>query len=192
VFFPSYAYAEAIFEELVRQAPGLRMALQPKLRELAAQSAWVEEALRSADALFLVLGSSFAESIDSLGGRVAFALVVGPALPEVNAVQRARMTEATGGGASRQDAFRRVYQIPGMTKVNQALGRLVRAPGQRARVVLHCRRFLEPSYAELLEPDYQRGPEIHDDKAFAAWLAGDSPSLPSGVGTLLADSPTRS
>lgn len=192
VFFPSYAYAEAILEELVRQAPGLRMALQPKLRELAAQSAWVEEALRSADALFLVLGSSFAESIDSLGGRVAFALVVGPALPEVNAVQRARMTEATGGGASRQDAFRRVYQIPGMTKVNQALGRLVRAPGQRARVVLHCRRFLEPSYAELLEPDYQRGPEIHDDKAFAAWLAGDSPSLPSGVGTLLADSPTRS
>jgi hypothetical protein len=48
---------------------------------------------------------------------------------------RARLAEATRAGLSREAAFRRVYQIPGMTKVNQALGRLVRAPGQRARVV---------------------------------------------------------
>jgi Rad3-related DNA helicase len=120
--------------------------------------------------LFLVLGSSFAESIDALGGRVSHAMVVGPALPEVNAVQRARLAEATRGGLSREAAFRRVYQIPGMSKVNQGLGRLVRAPGQRARVILHCRRFLEPTYASLLAPEYQHGANLLDDAGLESWL----------------------
>jgi Rad3-related DNA helicase len=170
VFFPSYAYAETIARELERLAP-LKVALQPRIRELATQSAWVEESLTFSDALFLVLGSSFAESIDLLGGRVTHAMVVGPALPEVNAVQRARINEYTPLG--RADAFRRVYQIPGMTKVNQALGRLVRAPGQRARVLLHCRRFLEPSYASLLARDYQFGANILNDEDLSSWLKSD-------------------
>ena len=69
-------------------------------------------------------------------------MVVGPALPEVNPVQRAKLAAFEELG--RDAAFDRVYRIPGMQKVNQALGRLVRAPGQRARVLLHCRRFAEP------------------------------------------------
>ncbi len=170
VFFPSYAYADAIAREVASIAPGVRVSLQPKLRDLAAQSAWVDESLLLGDALFLVLGSSFAESIDALGGRVTHAMVVGPALPEVNAVQRARLAEAARGGLMREVAFRRVYQIPGMTKVNQALGRLVRAPGQRAHVILHCRRFLDTTYSSLLAPEYQLGTSLHDDLALTAWL----------------------
>ncbi|MDB6170393.1 MAG: helicase c2 [Verrucomicrobia bacterium] len=176
VFFPSYAYAEAVARALEQGGPGmklphgpLRVALQPRQRDLAAQTAWVEESLAFTDALFLVLGSSFAEGIDALGGRVTHAMVVGPALPEVNAVQRARLAEFSGRG--REAAFRRVYQIPGMTKVNQALGRLVRAPGQRARVILHCRRFAEPAYASLLARDYQFGTNLLADADLAAWLA---------------------
>lgn len=169
VFFPSYAYAEAIERTLTEAGGRLRVALQPRLHELAAQAAWVEESLAFTDALFLVLGSSFAESIDLLGGRISHAMVVGPALPEVNPVQHARMAEFSRLG--RTAAFHRVYQIPGMQKVNQALGRLVRAPGQRAKVLLHCRRFAEPSYAALLAPDYQMFTEIGNDADLAAWLA---------------------
>lgn len=172
VFFPSYAYAEAIQAELAASQPELRIALQPRLRDLTSQAAWVEEALRSSDALFLIVGSSFAEGIDSLGGRISHAMVVGPALPEVNAVQRARLTEASSRGLGRDAAFRQVYQLPGMTKVNQALGRLVRAPGQRTRVLLHCRRFLDPGYASLLAPAYQGGHPIADLPSLEGWLAG--------------------
>jgi Rad3-related DNA helicase len=57
-----------------------------------------------------------------------------------------------------------------MTKVNQALGRVVRAPGQRARVILHCRRFLEPSYASLRGREYQFGVNVLEDSDLAAWL----------------------
>jgi DNA excision repair protein ERCC-2 len=173
VFFPSYAYAEAILHELEAQGAPLRVALQQRLADLAAQAAWVEAALTEADALFLVLGSSFAESIDVLGGRVTRAMVIGPALPEVNAVQRARMAALASLG--REGAFRRVYQIPGMQKVNQALGRLVRAPGQHAKVLLHCRRFAEPSYAELLDPDYRHGAQITTDAELSAWFESRPP-----------------
>jgi Rad3-related DNA helicase len=176
VFFSSYAYAEVIQRTLAERGSALRVALQPKLSDLAAQSLWVDSSLAQADVLFLVLGSSFAESIDVLGGRVTRAMVVGPALPEVNAVQRARLAtfaESSRAGASaagRETAFRRVYQIPGMTKVNQALGRLVRAPGQRAKVLLHCRRFAEASYRDLLAAEYRDGTVLRSDDDFASWL----------------------
>ncbi len=168
VFFPSYAYAEAVLKTLGDYGSVLRVALQPKLPDLAAQTAWVEENLALSDVLFLVLGSSFAEGIDLLGGRITHAMVVGPALPEVNAVQKAKLAALDALG--RDAAFRRVYQIPGLQKVNQALGRLVRAPGQKAKVLLHCRRFAEPSYASLLATDYQMFNEIADDSDLRGWL----------------------
>ncbi len=170
VFFPSYAYAEAIRAALASAHPGFRVVVQPKVRDLAAQSAWVDESLVASDALLLVLGSSFAEGIDSLGGRITHAMIVGPALPEVNAVQRARLAEAARRGLSREASFRQVYQIPGMTKVNQALGRLVRGPGQHARVILHCRRFLDEGYLSLLAPEYRTGTTVLNDEALRAWL----------------------
>jgi len=169
VFFPSYAYAENIARTLESTA-AFRVAVQPRAADLATQAAWVEASLAQADALFLVLGSSFAESIDLLGGRVTHAMVVGPALPEVNAIQRSRLATLEGAGLGRPAAFRRVYQIPGMQKVNQALGRLVRAPGQRARVLLHCRRFAEESYDSLLSPEYRHGALIEHDEDLAKWL----------------------
>lgn len=168
VFFPSYAYAEAIVKTLSDYNSVLRTALQPKLPDLAAQTAWVEEHLVFSDVLFLVLGSSFAEGIDLLGGRITHAMVVGPALPEVNAVQKARLSVLNNLG--RDAAFRRVYQIPGLQKVNQGLGRLVRAPGQKAKVLLHCRRFAEPAYASLLAADYQMFTEIASGPDLQAWL----------------------
>jgi len=169
VFFPSYAYAEAIVKTLDDYRANLRVTLQPRLPDLAAQAAWVEENLLLSDALFLVLGSSFAEGIDLLGGRITHAMVVGPALPEVNAVQKAKSAALSELG--RDAAFRRVYQIPGLQKVNQALGRLVRAPGQRAKVLLHCRRFADPTYAALLAREYQLFREIGSDADLGDWLA---------------------
>lgn len=168
VFFPSYAYAETVRRAAEQTGDFLRIALQPRLPDLAAQTAWIEENLALSDALFLVLGSSFAEGIDLLGGRVTHAMVVGPALPEVNAVQKARLEACADLG--RDSAFRRVYQIPGLQKVNQALGRLVRAPGHRAKVLLHCRRFAEPSYASLLAPEYQFGRDLAVTDDLSAWL----------------------
>jgi Rad3-related DNA helicase len=169
VFFPSYNYAERIIDHLDRTQPGLRCALQPRAVDLATQSAWIDVQLALADVLVFVLGGSFAEGIDHLGGRITHAMVVGPALPELNALQRAREA-ALARHAPAPEAFRRTYLVPGLQKVNQALGRLVRAPGQRCRVLLHCRRFADPAYAALLAPEYQLGTHVVNDADLSSWL----------------------
>ena len=176
VFFPSYRYADSVSKQLEATHPGLLIAMQPRGINLGEQSHFIEDALDHSDILLLVLGSGFAESIDLLGGRVTHAVVVGPALPEVNAEQKARMEDRSH--LSQAEAFRQVYQVPAIMKINQALGRLVRAPGQHANVLLHCRRFAEPAYQPLLAPDYRTTTPIKTEESLRHWLAsGPSYSL---------------
>ena len=165
VFFPSYAYAETILTYLRALDPGFRVALQPRGATPAQNAGFLEEALRFDHAVFLVTGGGLAESVDLLGGRVTRAMIVSPCLPEVSPERAAQMSALERGGAP--DAFRSVYLIPAMRKVNQALGRLVRGPGQRATIVLHCRRFAEAATAGLLAPEYRGGKVVRTDAEWA-------------------------
>lgn len=167
VFFSSYAYAQQVAEVLSVQDPFLRVSISPRRSDLATQTRFIEEALLSTHAIFLVLGTGFTEGIDLLGGRVDRAIVVGPALPEVNAVTRAGLAARESRG--REIAFREVYQIPAMVKINQAIGRLVRGPGQRASVLLHGKRLAEASYQALLAPDFRSTTELRTAEEVAAW-----------------------
>ena len=169
-FFPSYAYAESVLAGLRERWPGLRAELQPRDLPLEEQVAFLETALLLDDLLLLVLGSRFSEGIDLLGGRVRSAIVVGPALPEVNGLQKAR--EAALPGSS-EERFHRIYRIPGLRKISQALGRLVRDPHHRARVLLHGRRFTEEPYLRLL-PEYLQPREfLTDEAAYRKHWAGE-------------------
>jgi DNA excision repair protein ERCC-2 len=168
VFFPSYQYAENIRTYLEAVDPGLRILLQPRAVDLAAQENFIDEGLLMADALFLILGSSYAEGVDKLGGRIDQVMVVGPALPEVNAVQQAKIDAHPS--ISREAAFRDVYIIPAMRRIHQALGRIVRAPGQQARVLLHGRRYTEAAYQQQLAPEYQTQLQIKNETQLHEWL----------------------
>jgi len=168
VFFPSYAYAEDILKVTQIIEPSIRIALQARNLSLGEQEAFVRNSLLSSDFLFLVLGSSFSEGIDLLGESVDSCMIVGPALPEVNPVQKAKMEQT--GSLKRSEAFRTVYQIPAITKINQALGRLVRSPKHHANVLLHCKRFADPAYRNLLDPVYQQGKILHTEDDLNSWI----------------------
>ena len=166
-FFPSYRYAGQVLERMPFLYPGLRCELQPRDLPLEEQYAFLDNALLSDDLLFLILGSRFSEGIDALGGKVSRAIVVSPALPEVSGRQRALEVRYHYGS----QAFRSLYLIPGMRRISQALGRLVRSPEHKARILLHGKRFLESEYTELL-PEYLRPREsIQSDEELARkWL----------------------
>jgi Rad3-related DNA helicase len=167
-FFPSYRYAEQVLERMQFHYPALRCEIQPRELNLEQQNQFLESALLFDDVLFLVLGSRFGEGIDALGGRVSEAIVVSPALPEVNSLQREREKLVPGGKGA---AFHEIYLIPGMRKISQALGRLVRNPDHRARVLLHGKRFMEPAYQDLL-PEYLQPVEfiVTDGELRSKWL----------------------
>ncbi|MDR0536162.1 MAG: hypothetical protein LBG65_07475 [Puniceicoccales bacterium] len=171
VFFPSYAYAEAIQTCLRVLSPGFHAAIQPRGGTPAQNAAWLEEALLLAHALFLVAGGGMAEGIDLLGGRLSRAMVVSPCLPEATPERAARMEALRRLGAP--DPFATAYLAPALRKVNQALGRLVRGPGQRAAVLLHCRRFATPAIQSLLAPEYRLKKEGAQTGAIQASATGD-------------------
>ena len=168
VFFASYLYAENIQAYIEALAPELRIKRQPRGVDLAEQSTFINEGLLIADALFLILGSSYAEGIDQLGGRVEQIMVVGPALPEVNLLQKKKMEDHPS--LSQDEAFRDIYIRPAMRRIHQALGRIVRAPGHTARVLLHCKRFAEDAYQSELAPEYQSDYQLLKDEDFFRWL----------------------
>jgi len=169
IFFPSFSYAEKVLDRLLVRHPKTKVVLQPRFRGLREANEFLETSLLESHALFLVLGSVFSEGIDSLGGMVDRAMIVGPALPEVNSLREAKMESIVA--KNRDEVFRKTYLIPGIRKVNQALGRLVRAPGHRAKVVLHCRRFAQSAYRDLLTPDCRDAVVLRNPKDLADWLA---------------------
>lgn len=168
VFFPSYRYAEDVAAYLSAVDGSLRISIQPRGVGLAEQEQFIDESLICADVLFLVIGSSYAEGIDKLGGQVNSVIVVGPALPEVTPVQKARME--MDPSLNRETAFREVYLIPAMRRIHQALGRIVRAPGQQARVLLHCQRYALKEYSNLLLEEYSANTVIRKDSDLDNWL----------------------
>ena len=166
-FFPSYAYARTIHNQLANEYPFLRVAQQESGGSLAERTEFIDHALAFNDLVLLVLGSSFAEGIDLLGGKVKAAVIVSPALPEANPIQEAKREHYQRLGES---GFERAYLMPGIQKVNQALGRLARAPGQKVKALLHCERFGEPKTRELLSSHLQPRAYIHEQNDFDAWL----------------------
>ena len=133
------------------------------------RAAFIDEALRFSEIIFLTLGSSFAEGVDMLGGKIKTAMVVSPALPEVNPVQQYKRDYYQN---QNRDGFERAYLQPGIQKVNQALGRLVRAPGQSVKVLLQCNRFAESKTRSLLATQYQECSYIFTEQDMADWLEG--------------------
>jgi Rad3-related DNA helicase len=169
VFFSSYQYADNVLAYADAAHPELRIQRQPRGGHLDERSQFIEESLLTADAIFLILGSSYAEGIDQLGGRIEQIMIVGPALPEVNLIQKTKVEQHASLAPGH--AFRDVYIRPAMRRIHQALGRIVRAPGQNARVLLHGKRFAEPAYLQELAPEYQTDRYIDREDELLAWLA---------------------
>lgn len=167
VFTPSFDYASQIEEQLAFQHPYLRSVRQPSNLPQSEQATWIEEQLPFVDIMLLVMGSRFAEGIDMLGGRIERAIVVGPALPSPDPVLEAKTRNHP---LPRAQAFEQLYQIPGMIRVSQSIGRLVRAPGQQVSIILHCQRFAEPTYQNLLPQHCQGGTLITNNTDLNNWL----------------------
>ena len=168
VFFSSYHYAQNIEAYLSKLHPEYKLSIQPRRVDLEEQKLFMEHGLKTADALFLILGSSYSEGVDQLGGRITKAMVVGPALPEVNCVQEARLDALSH--YHREMRFQRVFIEPAMRRIHQALGRLVRAPEHKAKILLHGRRYAENAYYDQLADEYKTDQRITNQIDLINWL----------------------
>ena len=100
---------------------------------------------------FCVMGGIFSEGIDLKGNRLIGTVIVGTGLPMVcteNELFREYFDNKKNAG------FNYAYQYPGMNKVLQAAGRVIRTDTDRGAILLLDERFLQKNYRELFPREW--------------------------------------
>ncbi len=151
--FPSYKFLEAVHDRL----PPLQhtvLAQQPGVSD--AEQREVLDALGKGEphVLLAVLGGIYAEGVDYPGDMLSQVIVVSPGLPQYN-LER----ELLKGYYQEfyEHGFAYAYLVPGLTRVVQAAGRLLRSENDRGVIVLMGRRFNDPRYFRLLPEEWTFG-----------------------------------
>ncbi len=151
-YFPSYDYMERVREifceryknvQTVVQTRGMRQ--EEKERFL---DAFVNDGTRRVG--FCVLGGSFSEGVDLPGDRLIGTLIVGTGLPGISN-ERNILKEYYD--ATRENGFDYAYTYPGMNRVLQAAGRVIRREDDRGVIVLIDDRYATDRY-KMLFPEH--------------------------------------
>lgn len=159
--FPSHAFLEQVRAALPALARTLRW--QARGDGEPERSAVLDELRRRDDLLVLaVAGGGLAEGVDYAGAALGAVAVVGPCLPAPS-TRRALLAEQFEERFER--GFELAYAVPGMIRVVQSAGRLLRTGADRGVIALYDRRFLREPYRSLLPEE---------------WLAGRTPEALRG------------
>ncbi|SFB84810.1 ATP-dependent DNA helicase [Massilia yuzhufengensis] len=147
-FFSSFDYLEQVLAQLRERHPQVPAWRQERRMSELERAAFLERfTLKGRGVGFAVLGGSFGEGIDLPGTRLIGAFVATLGLPQVNPVNeqlRERMQAMFGAG------YDYTYLYPGMQKVVQAAGRVIRTEDDRGVVWLIDDRFGKPDVRGLL------------------------------------------
>ncbi len=101
---------------------------------------------------FCVMGGIFSEGIDLKNDSLIGAIIVGTGLPQV-CNEREILKEFFQGMG--ENGFNYAYRYPGMNKVLQAAGRVIRTAEDIGVVALLDERFLEPSYQKMFPREWE-------------------------------------
>ncbi|WDP88457.1 MAG: ATP-dependent DNA helicase [Desulfobacter sp.] len=159
VFFSSYAYMEAVLDLIDPEGlPGPIQIQSPSMDETRRREFLDNFTPGARITGFAVMGGIFGEGIDLEGDRLTTVMVVGVGLPQVNPEQEeirayydAIFTGETGDG---MDGFFIAYQMPGFSRVLQAVGRLIRNSTDRGLALLMDDRFVRPDYLSLFPAEW--------------------------------------
>lgn len=169
-YFPSYAYMKLVYTCFTATYPEV-----PNIVQTAGMSEFERNAYLEAfqnqgpDCIlgFAVLGGLFAESIDLVGDRLTGVAIVSVGLPALsleNQLIRHYFDSKLMPG------FSFAYEFPGMVKVNQAAGRVIRTETDQGVVLLIGNRFLTQPYHQLM-PEFWNPVYLKDTTACSEHLS---------------------
>ncbi len=163
VYFPSYEYMRAIlanFEiksksfEILEQQQG--MTEEEREVFLNKFSSYGKKTLVG----FAVMGGIFSEGIDLIGEKLSGAIIVGVGLPKVN-LERDMIRNYFDNLRSKGFLF--AYTYPGMNKVLQAAGRVIRTEEDRGVVLLIGDRYSTRTYSVLFPEAWSEVQRVYDN-----------------------------
>ena len=158
VFFPSYEMLEQVYEvfletdlskECVCKLQNVHMTEEEREIFLAEFEKEQEQSLLG----FCVMGGIFSEGIDLAQERLIGAILVGTGLPKVCTEREILKQYFDGRGLG---GFDYAYLYPGMNKVLQSAGRVIRTATDRGCVILLDKRFLRQEYERLFPREWKQ------------------------------------
>ena len=159
VFFPSYAYMQSVFDvfsqrELLKAGNGFEVHMQDNAMSESARQEFLDffQAGNHGTVLgFCVLGGIFSEGIDLKEDRLIGAIIVGTGLPQMGD-ERELLREFYDRKCSM--GFEYAYLYPGMNKVLQAGGRVIRTEKDLGIIALLDERFNYRQYRSLFPREW--------------------------------------
>lgn len=149
-FFSSYAYLQQVRELFMTLHPEIPSSVQTRSMNESERQAFLDGFTDSSQGIgFAVLGGAFGEGIDLPGKRLIGAFIATLGLPQVNEINeeiKERMQQMFGQGSGYDYA----YLYPGLQKVVQAAGRVIRTTSDQGVVYLLDDRFGQARVRELL------------------------------------------
>jgi len=150
-FFPSYEFMENVsryipedFKKIIQTS---HMSEDERQDFLESFSADREEPILG----LCVMGGIFSEAIDLIDDRLIGAIIVGTGLPMINTESEIARKYFDDEG---RDGFAYAYRYPGMNKVMQAAGRVIRKETDRGVILLLDERFNYSEYRCLFPKEW--------------------------------------
>ncbi len=173
VFFPSYKFLLDVLDIFKEFEGELEVLCQSREMDEPSRDAFLAEFEAYGDVsriAFCVMGGVFGEGIDLTGDRLTGVIIVGVGLPQVSPeleiMRSYYQTEAMSG-------FSYAYIYPGLNKVMQAAGRLIRTETDRGALLLIDSRFATEEYFKLLPAEWlpiPRSSEGHSIGRASHWF----------------------
>lgn len=156
VFFPSYRFMEQVFEQFMEMAPeSVECIVQTSgMTEAQREEFLLEFGQEREDSLvgFCVMGGIFGEGIDLKEELLIGAVIIGTGIPQIGnerEILKQYFEKRLGEG------FAYAYRYPGMNKVLQAAGRVIRTQNDRGIIALLDERFLQREYIRLFPREWE-------------------------------------
>ena len=150
VFSPSFAYSEALAKAFAAKYPKIKVLSQTKNMTPEQKAGFLDEFKKDDDSYliaFCVMGGIYSEGIDLAGDSLIGAVIVGIGMP---ALSYEREAIAEYYQEKYEEGKQYAYIYPGMNRVFQAAGRVIRREDDRGVIVLIDDRFDDPIYKNSL------------------------------------------
>ena len=153
LFFPSYEYMGMIYSLFEPEGNGVEILVQSPAMSEEERDRFVEKfKAENQHTLvgFAVMGGLFGEGIDLVGDRLTGAAIVGVGLPGISPERELIRKYFDRWRAG----FEYAYLFPGINRVLQAAGRVIRSETDRGAVLLIDERFSRARYRSLFPPEW--------------------------------------
>ena len=160
IFFPSHAYMNIIYDLIIERNKDLNIIMQLAQMNEREREAFLRDFDKKDDLIgFAVMGGIFSEGIDLEGEKLIGAVIIGVGMPMISFERNIIKDYFNSQG---ENGFEYAYTYPGMNKVMQGAGRVIRSQNDKGSVLLIDSRYRDKKYKSLFPGEWRNYKAVNE------------------------------